>query len=40
MPELTILGARMGEQKVEDNLAELEGMIAREAQRLRSRQTN
>jgi hypothetical protein len=40
MPELTVLGARMGEQKVEDNLAELEGMIAREAQRLRSRQTN
>ncbi len=40
MPELTVLGARLGEQKVEDNLGELEGMIAREAQRLQSRQAN
>jgi hypothetical protein len=36
MPELTVLGARMGEQKVEEHLGELEGMIAREAQRLQS----
>ena len=40
MPELTVLGARMGEQKVEEHLGELEGMIAREAQRLQSYRPN
>ena len=40
MPELTVLGARMGEQKVEEHLGELEGMIGREAQRLQSYRPN
>lgn len=38
MPELTVLGSRMGQQKVEEHLGELEAMIAKETQRIQSLQ--
>lgn len=36
LPELTAMGARLGQRKVEENMAELEAMIANEARRLES----
>ncbi len=36
LPELTVQGSRLGQQKVEEHLAELEVMIAREVERLQA----
>lgn len=36
LPELTVAGTRLGEMKVEANMAELEAMIAQEAERLQA----
>ncbi len=36
LPELTVEGARLGQRKVEEHLGELEIMIGKEAERIRS----
>lgn len=38
LPELTVQGSRLGQQKVEEHLPELEAMITREAERLKAQQ--
>jgi uncharacterized protein len=38
LPELTVQGARLGQQKVEEHLDELRALVARESQRIQSLQ--